>query len=157
MVSKDARPSDRLDVKTVYRNMRYEGVDFSQFVVGNTITENGFSSTSAKKNAYGATDPIRWTIQNVKNARSLAGISGMTNEFELLLPPGQQFTVVRIERVKTDGSNRTPVANPLAQFPSGTHTEAGYHWEIVLDHSADVGGGDHDGPHSEGSEAESEG
>lgn len=157
MVSKEAKPSDRLDITTVYRNMRYEGMDFSQFVVGNTITEPGFSSTSAKKNAYGPNHPIKWTIQNVNNARSLAGISQLSNEFEMLLPPGQQFKVVRIERVKTDGSNRTVVANPLAQFPNGTHTEAGYYWDIILDHSSDLGASARNDSPGGGSESESEG
>ena len=155
MIDPTQSPTARLDIKTLYRNMRYEGVDFSQFVVGGTITEAGFMSTSAKKDAYGAGHPVKWTMTNVKNARSLAGISQMTSEFELLLPPGQQFKVVRVERVNNDTGQRQPVAVPLQKFPDGTHKEDGFHWEITLDHTADIGAGDK-GEHSNDGESESE-
>ena len=122
--------------------MTWHGARPDQFAVGSDFVEKAFLSTSLIRGVYDqGKDPIQWTIHNVKdNARSMQGVSALSGEAEVLMPPNQHLTIKAITRISRSGGPSQKIDSIAGFYKTANasekkHDDADFRWEIEADHA----------------------
>lgn len=138
---------DQITIDTVYRadywNPAFEQAFPNRFKVGTTFEEPGFLSTTFVEGSYGGAAPIQMTITGLQSGASVADISQVTVEKEVLLSPGLRFKVTKITlkdaRGKDNGDAKvSDCPQPTAKFPKNdkgqeAFNQAGLIWEVTVE------------------------